>query len=98
VQPGEVRRPIGITGDDLAVYYCRPGRHLAKQRCDRGKAPGEVMPIAAEQDDARAHLVRLHTVSVEIHLVEPAIAGRHCLGGIGPAGRNETELGHSLRI
>jgi hypothetical protein len=56
------------------------------------------MPIAAEQDDARAYLVGLHAVAVELQLVDPAVAGRHCFGGNGPTGRNETELRHNYRM
>jgi hypothetical protein len=55
---------LGIAGHDLAVEDSRLGWHLAKQRCDRGEALGEVVLIAAEQDDARAHLVGLHALAV----------------------------------
>jgi len=38
---------------------------------------GEVVPVAAEQDDARARLVGLHVVAVELHfVVRPAPATR----------------------
>ena len=38
---------------------------------------------AADEDDARAHLVGLHAIAVEFHLVHPAVAGRHALGRHG---------------
>jgi len=49
-------------------------------------------------DNARAHLVRLHTVAVKLHLVHPVGAGRHTLGRHGAAGCYETELGHGLTM
>src|SRR5262249_62139114 len=52
----------------------------------------------AEEDDARAHLVDLHAIAVELHLVHPPVAGGHCLGGNGAAGDDEAELGHGLRM
>jgi hypothetical protein len=56
------------------------------------------MPIAAEQDDARAHLVGLHAVAVELQLVHPTITAGHSFAGDGPTGRNETELRHKYRM
>jgi hypothetical protein len=47
---------------------------------------------AAEEEDTRPRLVRLDAVAVEFQLVHPAVVGRHCLGGNGAAGRDETEL------
>jgi hypothetical protein len=44
------------------------------------------MPIAAEQDDARAHLVGLHAVAVELQLLDPAFAGSTALAGTGLQG------------
>jgi len=90
--------PIGIAGHNLTVEHGCLGRHLAKQRRDRSKALGEVMPIAAEQDDARAHLVGMHAVAVELQLVHPTITAGHSFAGDGPTGRNETELRHKYRM
>jgi hypothetical protein len=44
------------------------------------------MPIAAEEDDARAHLVGLHAVAVELQLLDPAFAGSTALAGTGLQG------------
>ena len=45
----------------------------------------------AEDDYARAHLVRLHTVAVEFDFAHPTVAGRHCGSPDGAAGRDEVE-------
>jgi hypothetical protein len=68
--PGLVRRTCGLAKfgrPSASLATTSPSRidalagHLAKELCDRGKALGEV---AAEQDDARAHLVGLHAVGI----------------------------------
>jgi len=61
------------------------------------KARGEVVPIAAVDDHARADFVDLHTIAVELHLMQPAVAGGHFLGANGVAGRNKAERGHGLQ-
>ena len=94
MQPGEVRTPIGIAGYNLAVEHCRFGWELVQQLCDGRKALGEVMPIAAVDDHARAHLVDLYAVAVELHLMQPAVAGRHGCGADRTAGLNEAQRGH----
>jgi hypothetical protein len=49
------------------------------------------MPIAAVDDDPRTDLVDLHAVAVELHLMQPAIAGGHFLGADWAAGLDEME-------
>jgi hypothetical protein len=90
VQPGEVRAAVGIAGHDLAVEHGDFGRQL-KQLLRDGREPlGEVVPIAAEQDNARAYLVGL-----ELDFVHPAVAGGHFLGADWAAGWDEAERGHA---
>ena len=98
VQPGKVRTPVGIAGHNLAIEHCRLGRQLVQQLCDGGEALGEIVPVAAEDHDTRAHLVDLHAIAVELHLVQPAVAGGHVFGRHGAAGWDEAELGHDLRM
>ena len=52
------------------------------------------MPIAAVDDHPRAYLVGLHTVAIELHLVQPAVAGGHFLDTDWAAGRYKAERGH----
>src|SRR5262245_6125739 len=94
VQPGEIRAAVSIAGNNLAVEHSGFGWELLQQLGDGRKSLREVMPIAAVEDHPRAHLVDLHAVAVEFHLVHPAVAGGHFLGADGAAGRNEAELGH----
>ena len=66
---------------------------------ERRRTPHNLtLRIMAEEDHTRAHLMRLHTVAVELHLVHPAAAGRHALCRHRAAGWYETELGHSLTM
>jgi hypothetical protein len=63
-----------------------------------GEPVREVVPVTAEDENTRAHLVRLHAVAVELHLVQPDVAGRDSLGGEGAARCNEAECGHAFAI
>jgi len=94
VQPGEIRTAISIASHDLTVEDGRLGGELVKQLRDGGEALGEIVPIAAVDHDMRAHLVGLHAVAVELHLVQPAVASGHALGRYGAAGLDEAE-GHA---
>jgi len=80
VQPGEIRAVVSIAGDNLTVEHSCFGWELMQQLCDGRKSLGEVMPVAAVYDHTRAHLVDLHAVAVELHLVQPAVAGGHYPG------------------
>ena len=74
------RLSLAIAGHDFAI-----GRQLVQQLRDRGETLGEVVPIAAVDYDARAHLVGLHAVAIEFHLVQPAgtaLAGTGLQGGM----------------
>jgi hypothetical protein len=42
--------------------------------------------------------MRLHAVAVELHFVQPPVAGWHFLGWDGVAGLDEAELGHSCSM
>jgi hypothetical protein len=53
------------------------------------------VPIAAEQDNARANLVGLHAVAVELQLVHPTVPCGHFLSADGAAGWDEAERGHA---
>ena len=70
-------------------------RQLAQQLRDGRETVREIVPIAAVNDNTRADFVGLHSVTVEFHLVQPAVAGRHCLGGHWTAGRDGVELWHT---
>jgi len=66
---------------------------------ERRRTPHNLtLRITAEQDNARTHLVDLHAIAVELHLMRPAIAGRHALGCHEASGDNEAGLGHSRRM
>jgi hypothetical protein len=62
VQPGEIRATVRIACHDLAVEHRCFGRQFVQQLRD-----------AAVDDDVRAHLMSLHAVAVELHLVHPAV-------------------------
>ena len=95
MQPGEVGAAISIAGDNLPVENGRLGRQLVQQLRNGRKAFGEIMPIAAVDEHARAYLVDLDAIVVEFHLVQPGVAGRYALGRHGVAGLDEAERGHS---
>jgi len=71
MEPGKVWTPIGITRYNLAIEQNRFGWELVPQLPDARQAPDEVMPVAAVEDHARAYLVRLDAIGVELHLMQP---------------------------
>jgi len=79
-QPGEVGAAISIAGDNLTVEHGHFGRQLLQQLRDRWETIGEIVPIRAVDDHARADLVGLHAVAVEFHLMQPPIVGGHFFG------------------
>ena len=96
LEPGEVRTAVGIAGHNLAVEHCRLGRQLVQQLRNGREPLREIVPIAAVDDYARAHVVDLHTVAVELHLMQPVVAGGHFLGADWAAGWDKAERGHAL--
>jgi len=94
VESGEVRTPVGIAGHNLAIEHGRFGRQLVQQLSNRREPLREVVPVAAVDNNTRAHLVGLHAVAVEFHLVQPVVASGHRLGGNRAAGLDEAERGH----
>src|SRR5262249_54414570 len=95
VQPGEIRTAVSIACDNLTIEHGRFGWELVQQLGDGRKPLREIMPIATVDDHPRAYLVGLHAVAVELHLVQPTVAGRHFLGSDWAAGRYEAERGHA---
>jgi hypothetical protein len=73
----------------------RPSPAARAAAARRREPVGEVIPIAAVDDYAQAHLMDLHAVAVELHLMQSTTAGGHFLGADWAAGRNEAERGHA---
>ena len=69
-------------------------RRIQNNPENRSETLSEVVPIAAVDDHPRAYLVGLHTVAIELHLVQPAVAGGHFLDTDWAAGRYKAERGH----
>src|SRR5262249_30409998 len=83
------RQGVSVARHDLAVEHRCLSWQPVQQLRDGRKTLSEVVPIATEDNYARAHLVGLHTVAAEFHLVHPGIASGHALGRHGATRLNE---------
>ena len=87
LQRREVRRPVMIQRNDLAV-----DQHIRQCTCllgDAGKLPGPVQPLAGLERGFAVLDAQLHAVAIELDFMGPAIPTGRALDGSAKLGRDK---------
>src|SRR3569833_3071533 len=92
LEHGEIGRAIRLRHHDFAVDDCRAGVDLKDILSNLAEALGPVMAAAGKHLDLAIVQVNLHAITVELDLVNPALAGRYSLDLDGERWVNETRI------